>query len=62
MLFPKDVIYVLPLMGTRRFCWKGQAGAAGSLGRAALPAVVFTGDPRGRALPGDQLRICLLHS
>lgn len=45
-------------MRTRRFCWRGQTGAAGSPGQAALPATVFAGDHTGLALPGDRLLQC----
>lgn len=58
VLLPNDVTYASPQMGMRQFCWRGQAGAAGSLGQAALPATMFAGYRTGLALPGDRLLPC----
>lgn len=58
VLFTKDVIYVSPRRGTRHFCWRGQAEAAGSPGWAVLPAAMGTGCHTGSALPGDRLLRC----
>lgn len=58
VVFPKDVIYALPQMGMRHFCWWGQAEAGGSPGRAALPAATFAGCHAGLALPRDRLKRC----
>lgn len=58
VLFLKDVTYASPQMGTRQFCWWGQAGAAGSPGQAALPATMLAGYRTGLALPGDRLLRC----